>query len=174
MNMLDKKYESALTICITILIVCLSSCSNMTPNINRSEKGKSLPAIQLLLADSTTIVNTIDEGVEKPTMLIYFSPNCLYCKAQMNEITKHINDLKNVSLYAMTTSPYKDMMRFYNESKLKKYEKIKMGVDYQNTFAKHFNVPGFPFIAIFNKEKKLNGTFLGKTPMNKLKQGLIL
>lgn len=125
-------------------------------------EGKPLPEFSLLLTDSTTWINTRNIPSGKPTVLFYFSPTCPYCRAQTEEMIEDMDKLKSIQFYFITSNPLAGLKNFCKEFKLEKYKNIISGVDTGYFVSDYFKIEGVPYTAIFNKNKKLNRSYLGK------------
>jgi peroxiredoxin len=130
--------------------------------------GTKMPTFSLLLKDSTTYLSTDKIPTGKPIVFFYFATYCPYCRAQLEDMIKDINKLKDTRIYMVTNSPYSEVKDYYKEFKLDKYPNITMNLDYKNFFIDSFKVKGVPFMAVYNKEKKLEQTFSGKIPTSEL------
>lgn len=132
-------------------------------------EGKPLPKFDLLLTDSLSWVHSGDIQKGNPVALFYFSPSCPYCKAQIKDIIADIDDLNNIDFYFITKAPFKYVKTFNSQYKLDRYHNIKLGVDTGYKITKYFKMPGVPYWAIYNKDKKLNKAFPGKILCSQIK-----
>lgn len=148
-------------IALLLIVAGLSGCYARDPEKSGKE-GTLMPSFRLLLADSTTYLNTEKIAAGKPSVLFYFGPHCPYSHAQMENIIKNIDMLKDVNFYLLTTATFPEMKGFYDEYELGSYPNIKVGVDYTNFFGDYFEARGVPYLAIYGKDRKLNETFIGK------------
>lgn len=78
--------------------------------------------------------------------------------------------LKDIHFYFVSSFPLAPVKSYYNEFELKKYPNISFYLDSANYINDYFEVPGFPFLAIYGKDKKLNKTFLGKMYSSQIKK----
>jgi hypothetical protein len=147
----------------------LIGCYSRKPE-NTGKEGELIPSFKLLLADSLTYIDTksIPEG--NPVVFLYFGPHCPYSKAQIEEIIEDINILKNIRFYVFTTWSFSEMKEFYNHYQLSKYNNITTGVDNKFFFLEHFEVQGVPYMAIYDKHKKLKKAFVGKVYGKQIKE----
>ena len=152
-----------------ISLVSLASCFGKTPE-KTSKEGKSLPSFNLLLADSTTYFNTKNIPNGQPVVLFCFSPECPYCRVQMEEIIETTSSLKDIRFYIFTAWPFSEMKGFYTRYQLYKYPNIVVGVDYTNFFVGYFKAQGVPYMAIYGKDKRLNNAFIGNIHSKQLKE----
>jgi thiol-disulfide isomerase/thioredoxin len=152
---------------ILIIAACLAACYGKEPD-HAKPAGTPLPTFSILMADSSTYLNTQNIPTGKPFILFFFGPHCPYSKTQMKEITEHINEFKNISIYAITSYPFRDMKQFCNTYHLGQYPGIHTGFDYKNFFAPYFEVTGVPYLLIYDSNKKLKKTISGKTSSDQL------
>lgn len=151
------------------LLIVLASCSDPKP-IRTGKEGTAIPIFNLLLADSITSLNTKSIPVGKPIVLFYFSPQCPYCKAQMEEIIQNISYLRDIKFYIFTSWPYSEMKKFYEHFNLNKYPNLVTGIDQNNFFETYFKAFTVPYTAIYRQDKTLNGVFVGKVSSKQIKE----
>jgi peroxiredoxin len=143
-----------------LVMICLAGCWGKTRDSSGLE-GEKLPAFSLQKADSITYLNTNDIPKGKEFVLFYFSPYCPYCRAQLEDIIKNIRELRHIQFYLVTHFPLSDMREFTKEYKLTSYPNISVSRDTADFTARYFKTPGFPYTAIYNKDKRLVKTFVG-------------
>lgn len=145
-------------------IAALAGCFDSEGSVPEKTgmEGKPLPEFNLLLTDSTTWINTRNIPSGKPTVLFYFSPTCSYCRAQTEEIIEDMDKLKNMQFYFITHKSLTGLKNFCKEFELARYKNITIGVDTGHIVSDYFEIEGVPYTAIFNKNKKLNKSYLGK------------
>lgn len=134
-----------------------------------SLEGELLPSFKLLLPDSTTYFDTKDISGKQPVVLFYFSPRCPYCHQQMEEICKSAERLKHIRFYIFTVYPFPEMKIFYEQYQLKNFPNIAMGIDNELFFGNHFKTKQVPYMAIYGRDKRLKGAFLGKLYSRQIK-----
>ncbi|MEZ2440784.1 TlpA family protein disulfide reductase [Chitinophaga sp. RCC_12] len=133
-------------------------------------EGELLPSISILLSDSITKINLSSIPNGKPTVLFYFSPYCPYCQSEMDTIINNITRLKHIQFYLVTPYSHREMKLFYNKNHLERYENIIVGLDYDIRFSEYFRIVQVPFIAIYDKGKRLNAGFFGGVASDQLRQ----
>jgi thiol-disulfide isomerase/thioredoxin len=131
---------------------------------------KVLPAFNLLLVDSTTLFNTKDIPSGEPIVLMYFSPDCEHCQHQTEEILKNMDSLRNVRFVLLTALPFDKMKNFYYYYKLGNYKNITIGKDQDYYFSRHYGSQYVPYLAIYDRHKKLVKVFDGGTKVSTLIQ----
>lgn len=132
----------------------------LTPQVTGKE-GHLLPSFDIVLASRELNINTKDIPNGNPIVLFYFSPYCPFCEMEMKEIENNINRLKDINFYIITSYSYGEMDAFWTKSELRNYDNIKMGVDKDSFFTKYFNTTYIPYLAIYGRDRKLKGAFLG-------------
>jgi thiol-disulfide isomerase/thioredoxin len=155
---------------VTIIIISLFGCNRVEP-VRTGFEGKPLPSFKLLLSDSTTY-NMVDVKEEKPIILFYYSPDCPYCKAQMEEMIGNIEEFKNTQLYVITDRSYSEMKTFIKKYKLNKYRNIVAGIDINRFIEPYYSLSGVPFTAIYDKNKILKEAYIGKIKSKYISKGL--
>jgi thiol-disulfide isomerase/thioredoxin len=152
------------------LLVSLPGMSQQQTDSLPYMSDKTLPAFNLLLVDSTTTFNTKDIPSGKPTVLLYFSPDCEHCQHETEEILKNMDSLRNVHFIFITALPFDKMKNFYFYYKLGNYKNITLGKDQDYFFSRHFGSQYVPYLAIYNRNKKLVKVFDGGTKVSNLIQ----
>jgi len=150
-------------------LLSLISCFD-PPKVKVKLEGRPMPSFDLLLQDSVTRLNTDSIREGNPVILFYFNPDCPYCKAQITDILNHISIFKGVQFYLFTSYQYKDLEDFYKRYHLKDYPNITVAVDYSNFFSTHFPVDAVPYLAIYDKEKKLKRILVGNHNVDSIRQ----
>jgi len=155
---------------ILLALTFLFSCQSKKPPVLKSGlEGKPMPAVDLIASDSMTHFNTRNSEPGKPTILFAFRPGCAYCRAQTRAIVSNIEALKDINIYMICVSESALFKSYYEKYELKKYPNIKAGVDYKETFMNYFNAPIVPYLAIYDKNKKLKQVLQGKNYVSTLK-----
>jgi thiol-disulfide isomerase/thioredoxin len=149
-------------ICLVLIIVCIAGCFGAEPQ-KTGKEGKPLPEFSILLTDSTTRLHSRDIPANKPFVLFVFSPFCPYCKAQTKKIIEDRELLGDIHFYFISRFALSDVKKYINEFQLDKQPNITVGLDSAGFVNDYLEAPGFPFIAIYGKNKTLNQAFLGKT-----------
>jgi thiol-disulfide isomerase/thioredoxin len=168
-NLTSQKNFSMKQLGLIFTIAILAGCFGSEPQ-KTGKEGNAMPDFSILLTDSITWFHTRDIPTGKPIVLFYFSPYCPYCKAQAKEIVEDMDRLKDIQFYFISGYPLPTVKEFYGQYKLDKYSNITIGIDSANLISDYFEIPGIPYLAIYNRNKKLNKTFLGKIYSSQLKK----
>jgi len=133
-------------------------------------EGRSLPSFNLLMADSTTRLNTTDIPTGKSFLLVGFLPFCKHCQALMADLIQHIDEFRGTRIYYVTPGKFSDMCTFYRYYHLEKYPNIVVGWDSTNTFFSYFKAPGTPYTTVFDSRKRLKWVMTHETNAARLSQ----
>jgi thioredoxin-related protein len=126
------------------------------------------PPFKLLLTDSVTYFTKDDLSKKKAIMIMLFSPDCEHCQHKTEEIIKHINTFEKVQIVMSTTLPFDKMLAYYNKYDLKRFNNIIMGKDISYLLPSFYNIRNLPFLAFYDKKKKLISVFEGALPIEKI------
>jgi protein-disulfide isomerase len=152
---------------ILLLMACFEKQS---PPLITGLEGMSMPTFNFLLLDSTTRVSARSLKPGKPIVMFYFSPYCPYCKAQTKDIIDHISSFKNIEILFVSNFPFSSIKTYYEHYQLRKYSNISIGIDYKDNISAYFKPPGVPYIAIYDKYKKLTKVYVGRVKMEEIKK----
>jgi thiol-disulfide isomerase/thioredoxin len=150
-----------------ILTSSLAGCYSSEPH-KTGKEGQPMPKFSILLTDSTTWITPNQESINKPMAIFYFSPYCPFCKAQTEQLVKDMDRLKNIQFYLISRFPITAIKEYQQKYQLAKYPNIISGMDTATFMTDYFEMPGVPFWAIYNKNKKLSQSFLGKIYSSKI------
>lgn len=143
-----------------LIMVCLNSCLT-DESKNSGVKKEGIPSFSFLLPDSISQLSTDSLPSDKPIVLFYFGPYCPTSRAQMEEIIKHIADLKNIEFLILTGAPFEEMISFYKHFNLNNYSNIIVARDYSNFFINYFNPQGVPYTVVYGSDRKIKEIFTG-------------
>jgi hypothetical protein len=132
----------------------------------------SLPAFDILLLDSTTILHSNQIPIGSRTLFLYFRTDCPYCKAETKAILQNIDSLKTVQLYFLSYMSIPDIKQFTNEFHLGAYRNITVGKDYNNRFSQIFRPKVVPYLAIYNNQNKLIKIYKGGSSIKEIEAAL--
>jgi len=74
-----------------------------------------------------------------------------------------MNLLKDISIYMITQESFIETKQFYSINQLSQYDNIKVGRDTAAALGQYLNVKGIPFLALYDKNKRLMRAFSGPT-----------
>lgn len=119
--------------------------------------GAPMPEFPIqLMTDSNAYFNTKDIPEGKPTMLVYFLPNCGHCQDELIQLTLKTDSLAGMQVYFISGAPWKKIHALYKAMDLSRFsQQITLGADTSHYFNKTFNPFGTPYHALYNKNRKL-------------------
>lgn len=154
---------------IGVIALVLSSCSLFTPEYESGLEGKPLPDIALQ-PPNNKLFNTGTITIGKPFVLFLFNPNCPYCQAQTVDILNHIQDFQRFQVFMIASDSSVIINKFTKYFQLDKYSNISVERDSTSQFINYFNAQGVPYLAFYDKYKKLKKVLPGKQDFPKIKQ----
>ena len=117
----------------------------------KAQAGK-LPPFRMMQANGT-IFRAEDLPIEKPIILIYFSPECGHCDKLMKELVKRTQELKKASIAMVTYLPVEKVLEFEKTYSLKKYSNIYAGTEGNSFFLRnYYKLTEMPFAALYSKK----------------------
>ena len=118
-------------------------------------KYKDLPAFEAVYMNGKDTFNTFNIPKGKPSLIIYFSPDCDHCKKMLDEMLPQFYQLKNVNVYMMTFMPPIALQVFNRAYHLENYEAVKfIGQDFKFFFPTYYGVSSVPDIVLYDKNKR--------------------
>jgi thioredoxin-related protein len=128
----------------------------------------SLPPVQLLLSDSTTLYTKKDIPGNKQVLVMIFSPDCSHCQHETEEILAHKEQLKNVQILMVTFHPLWQMNEFVSHYKLKDQPNIIVGKDIYLLLPGFYALHNLPYHALYDKKGELLKVFEGSMDFEKI------
>jgi thiol-disulfide isomerase/thioredoxin len=157
-------------LCIVCLLVLIfAGCSREKEFVAQTGlEGQTLPDFSLLMLDSTSYLHTADYRDGKPSILIYLSPTCPFCRMLTRRITTHIDKFKDVNILVFAYSDIKSVKAYADLYNLSTFPNIKVGIDTGGYFPRYFKTSLVPFTAIYSANKQLNKAFIGPVSVDTL------
>ncbi|MEO8820785.1 MAG: redoxin domain-containing protein [Ginsengibacter sp.] len=158
--------------CLFISYSGFSQVNAKSTNTPDYIKNPTIPAFTLYKAPDSTVFTHDDLKNRKPTLLMIFSPECGHCQNETRDLTKHIDQFKNVQILMVTWLPYSEMLSFYHNYKIAEYPQITMGWDKKDFFLPYYHVGMYPDIVVYNKQGKYVKSFSGDIQIDDLVKAL--
>ena len=122
-------------------------------------KAQSFPEFTIRLTNGK-VVSSTQVSLNKPTVIIVFSPDCGHCQVLIDGIFKHINSFKNASIILATFVQEKDIVAFEKKYQTAKYANITVGTDMPVFFLqKYYQLTSTPFTVLYDKNRKLIASY---------------
>ncbi len=136
-----------------------------TPKIATAQ---TLPSFKMKLTNGQ-LFSDKDLSPNKPTVLIYFSPDCGHCQILTTEVLKKIEYFKKTQIIMVTFLPVNEVADFERKYQIAKYSNIKVGIEIPALYFKnYYKLENTPFTALFDKHKKLIISYQKETPVDDL------
>jgi thiol-disulfide isomerase/thioredoxin len=132
-------------------------------------EAQHMPAFNLLLADGFTSFSTGAIPPGRPVVLALFSPECPYCRAEIESIIGQIRSLTDIRFYFVTPCALDEVQEFSREYRLDTYPNIVVGIDRQNFLLRFSRTKVIPYTAIYDADKQLMEAVFGQTDDRKIK-----
>lgn len=158
--------------CLFISYSGFSQANAKTENTPDFIKNPTIPNFTLYKAPDSTVFTNEDLKNRKPTLVMIFSPECGHCQNVTRELTKRIDEFKNVEILMITWLPYSEMMAFYHDYKIAEYPQITMGWDKKDFFLPYYHVGMYPDIVVYNKHGKYVKSFSGDIKLDDVAKAL--
>jgi thioredoxin-related protein len=127
----------------------------------------NFPAVKLVFPDNNTYLAKEKLDNKKAVMLMVFNPQCEHCQHEIDQIVKHMNEFKNYQIVMATIMPFDSMIHFRERYQLAQYNNIIMGQDFQYYLPPFYQMRNLPYLAFYDKKKKLISVFEGSMPIEK-------
>jgi thiol-disulfide isomerase/thioredoxin len=131
-------------------------------------KNPVLPDFKILQKDSATWFTKANLKSGKPVMIMLFSPDCEHCQLQTKDILKKIKELGDLQIVMATFQPMEKMRKFHKEYGISAYPNIHMGRDESFFFGPYYVGRSIPFLAIYDRNRKLIKVYDGGAPAEKI------
>lgn len=158
-----KKWN--LFFCTLIIFVSAFSQTDTAPLYKRFP---TVPPLNLLLMDSSTVFTEKNLKKNKAVFIDLFSPDCEHCQKATEELIDSISKFKNIQIVMATTLSFDKMKFFYEKNQLSRFPNIVMGQDRQLILPTFYKIKNFPFYAFYNKNGKLIDIAEGAIPISKV------
>jgi len=165
-----------LLILMVLLIACTYAQAQEYTSAAKQDKDSlpykkypTLPAFNLLAMDSSSVFNTYNIPEGKPTVLMFFSPDCEHCQKMTERMLAAMDSLKDANFYLFTPMPLPMLRGFYEKNKLGNYKNIRyVGKDFTFFFPSYYGASYVPDLAVYDTHKKFVRFFEGGTTVAKL------
>lgn len=126
---------------------------NFQKKKEKVEALKNIPVFSVQDINGNNITqNNLPDGNK---ILVYFNPDCEYCQAEMEELSRINDKHKDVNWILFTDKPLEEIKKFASNYKLDKEENIKWCNDPKSEVYLKFEMKGIPYFLGYNSENKL-------------------
>lgn len=153
--MKKKKTLKTLVVIIPVLAIgiLIYLFSNFQKKKSKVEALKNIPAFSVKDINGKSVTNNyLPEGNK---VLVYFNPDCEYCQAEMDELSKINEKHQDINWIMFTDKPLNEIKKFAKRYKLDKAENIKWCNDPKSEVYLKFTMTGIPYFLGYNDKNKL-------------------
>ncbi len=138
----------------TTIIAQTNTAAASADTLAQYRKNPGIPSFNIQLADSSWY-SKANLQPKKPTLILYFSPDCGHCQLETEEVLGKIKELSNLQIVMVTSRPFEDMANFANHYKISRFPTIKIGTDPSRMITQFYQVKFTPFSALYDKKGQL-------------------
>ncbi|BFO64372.1 hypothetical protein KCF3NO3_03550 [Chryseobacterium sp. KCF3-3] len=136
----------------------------------KKEKGKKLeniPSFRLETVDGNlfTSKNLMEESMK---VIIYFSPDCHFCQAEAEELSKTYFNYKNIQWIWIASEPISTIKEFAQKYKLNKQNNIFWCHDEMARFYRQSEIKSVPYFLVYDTNNHLLKRNSGAIKVEKL------
>ncbi len=140
----------------------LAQDNNEFDTVPAYKKTHKIPYFAILQPDSSWFTkNQLPE--KKPTVIIYFSPDCGHCQMTAKEWVTDMDKLKNVELVWVSYHTPQQIKDFADTYGLSHFSNIIFGRDVNYFFVPFYKIPSTPFMAVYDKKGRFLKVYEGGT-----------
>ncbi|OOQ57902.1 hypothetical protein BC343_12675 [Mucilaginibacter pedocola] len=133
------------------MLIAIAGCSKAQPPV--------IAPYKMLKLDNTW-TTPADLKKDKPTMLIYFAPDCNHCQKLIYDMKPVMNAFKNMQVIMITFTDIKMVKNFSDDYGLGAYKNFTLGTEgYTYAVQKYYQLRSTPYIAIYGKDGHLVQAF---------------
>ena len=127
--------------------------------------SQSNPDFKMQLTNGK-MFTTQDLSNSKPTIIIYFAPDCEHCQALIGNLLKRIDEFKKSRIVLAGFESLQQVSTFENGYDLNSYSFIKTGIENPVFFFRdYYHLENTPFTALYDKNRKYVISYQRQTPV---------
>jgi len=137
-------------------------------NFTSCSQVGDMPQFKITQANGE-IFKASDLKTGRPTLLIYFSPECEHCQTLMKEFFKKADAFSESNILMITFLPADRVVSFVKEYPVAKYTNITVGTEGMGFLVRdHLGIQNMPFAAIYDKKNKLISKYERDIPLDEI------
>ncbi len=153
----------------TLLISCLAmGAFAQIDSTQQYYKSPFIPSFDIRkVPDSSSFKNTMLQN-NKPTMLVFFDPDCEHCQEMTKHLTEKIDRFKDVQILMVTIMEFNRTKKFYEQYKIANFPNIIVTRDAVYDLPKFYRVSSIPDVYIYDKNGELMRHYKKDVPVDEL------
>jgi thiol-disulfide isomerase/thioredoxin len=156
--------------CFTFAAI-ISNAQTFVDPVAPYQKDSLAPVFNLILTNGKDYSDK-QLPKNKPIVFIYFSPDCGHCQVEAEHITKEMKLIEEAFYVWVSYRDMEDIKAFGEKYKFSDYNNMVIGRDPAYAIPSFFRVRFTPFVAVYNKERKLIQTFESGATVDQLKHAI--
>lgn len=162
----------SLYISISLFLIALTSNSQtFVDPVAPYQKDSLSPVFNLILTNGKDYSDK-ELPKSKPIVFIYFSPDCGHCQVEAEHITKEMKVIEDAFYVWVSYRDMEDIKAFGEKYKFAEFKNMVIGRDPAYAIPSFFRVRFTPFVAVYNKDRKLVQTFESGATVDQLKSAI--
>ncbi len=153
----------------TLIISCLAL--GVFAQIDSSQqyfKSPYIPAFNIRkVPDSSSFTHTMLQK-NKPTILIFFDPDCDHCQEATKNFTAKIDKFKDVQILMVTIYEFSRIKKFHKDYKIGNFPNITLTRDAVFDLPKFYQVSSIPDVYVYDKNGKLMKHYKKDIPVDEI------
>ena len=116
------------------------------------KKNPHIPSFSLLLTDSTTHYTNLDIVKGKPTVIVYFSPDCSHCQADAKNIAEKLDSLKDINFIWCSSHEVTKIKEFAIKYNMNTLPNMVFGKDEKWAIPSVYKIGFTPYFVVYGKD----------------------
>ncbi|HEY0057621.1 MAG TPA: hypothetical protein VGB56_00715 [Flavisolibacter sp.] len=106
---------------------------------------------------------------DRPTLLVYFAPDCDHCITFLNSLFKEFEPFKRSQVLLVTFKPVKDLVAIERTYGTSRYKNIVVGSESKPLYLQmHYRLQNTPYVALYDKNGILIRAYKKEAPVKEL------
>jgi len=127
-----------------------------------------MPAAELLLEDSSTMINTKAITKDLPVVITYVSCDCEHCQAQAQALSGNARLLTGVRLLLVTNSPPTELREFCKVANVRPADNFVAGSDLGFKLYGALKIKQYPSTYIYDERGQFLKLYLGEVDVRRI------
>ena len=140
------------------------------------KKNPHIPAFSLLLTDSTTHFTNLNIEKGKPTIIVYFSPDCSHCQADAKNIAEKLDSLKGINFIWCSSHDVDKIKAFAIKYNMSGLPNMVFGKDEKWAIPSVYKITFTPYFVVYGKDglffKEFRNGLLPKDLMDAVEESI--
>ncbi len=123
------------------------------------------------LAGGKVYLNEFDR--QKPTVIVYFNPECEHCQYEATEIGRHASEFGKANTLLITPERSAEKLKTFAQAyHLNEVDNLAILIDRDKQFVKYFGTAVFPSVFIYAPGGKLLKSYKGEVKIEAIMESL--